>query len=104
MGGALPYFASRGLRFGNQVIFTYGPLGYLTGYAYVDYLSSQRVFWEFAIKAGFVILFCTLLRSLSIWRALALAVSIILFLGNYVRSVRFCNRVGGIASVWSRQR
>ena len=81
--GALPYFAQRGLRFGTDIIFTYGPLGHLSTYAYTGYLSSERMIWEFVSRGCEAVLITWALLKLRLVIRIGLAVCILFFLGNY---------------------
>jgi hypothetical protein len=54
--GALSYFAFKKLQFGKDVIFTYGPLGYITTDTYWGYLLASRVGFELLLKGVFALL------------------------------------------------
>ena len=102
--GALPYFAHRGFRFGTDVIFTYGPLGHFVGYAYTGYLTTERTLWEFVVKAFAAALFCWALCELRLIIRVALAVCIILLLGNYEEAYAFMIAVTGLMLLRSPER
>jgi len=50
---ALSYFTARRRQFGSEVIFTFGPLGYLYTDVYAGYLFESKVVFELLIKAIF---------------------------------------------------
>ena len=56
--GALIYFAARGLQFGKDVVFTYGPFGHLISFVYTGDLFGSRISWELASETLFAGLFC----------------------------------------------
>ncbi len=58
--GALSYFAFKKLQFGKDVIFTYGPLGYITADTYSGYLLASRVGFELLLKGVFALLMAAL--------------------------------------------
>ena len=58
--GALSYFAFKKLQFGKDVIFTYGPLGYITTDTYSGYLLASRVGFELLLKGVFALLMTSL--------------------------------------------
>jgi hypothetical protein len=58
--GALSYFVFKGLQFGKDVIFTYGPLGYITTDTYSGYLLASRVGFELLLKGVFALLMAAL--------------------------------------------
>lgn len=58
--GALSYFAFKKLQFGKDVIFTYGPLGYITTNTYSGYLLASRVGFDVALKGVVALLAATL--------------------------------------------
>ncbi len=67
--GSLLHFSALGLQFGKDVIFTYGPLGYLTAFIYTGELFTARVTWEFASKTAFAAILCgTMMRLPRLWR------------------------------------
>jgi hypothetical protein len=102
--GALPYFAHRGFRFGTDVIFTYGPLGHFAGFAYTGYLTTERTLWEFVMKGLATALFCWALRELRPVIRVALAVCIILLLGNYEEAYAFTIALTGLMLLVSPER
>jgi hypothetical protein len=53
---ALSYFADQHMQFGKDVIFTYGPLGYLYSPYYSGHLIKNRIILELVAKAVIVIL------------------------------------------------
>lgn len=62
--GALSYFAFNGLQFGKDVIFTYGPWGYVMGETYSGYLLPSRVGLDVALKGVFALLMAVLAMRL----------------------------------------
>jgi hypothetical protein len=58
--GVLSYFAFKRLQFGKDVIFTYGPLGYITTDTYSGYLLGSRVVFELLLKGVFALLMVVL--------------------------------------------
>ena len=54
--GALSYFASRGLQSGKDVVFTFGPLGYLTTDTYSGYVVASRIGFDLVLKGVFALL------------------------------------------------
>lgn len=58
--GALSYFVFKGLQFGRDVIFTYGPLGYTTVDTYSGYLLASRIGIDLALKGVVALLAATL--------------------------------------------
>jgi hypothetical protein len=58
--GALSYFAFKKLQFGKDVIFTYGPLGYITSDTYSGYLLASRFGFELLLKGVFASLMAAL--------------------------------------------
>jgi hypothetical protein len=68
--GALVHFSARGLQFGREVIFTFGPLGYLTSHAYTGELFTVRILWTVLSSAVFAaILTLAVFRLPLLWRA-----------------------------------
>ncbi len=68
--GVLSYFAFKGLQFGKDVIFTYGPLGYITTDTYSGYLLASRVGFELLLKGVFAVLMVAValrLRAILRW-------------------------------------
>lgn len=102
--GALPYFAHRGFHFGTDVIFTFGPLGHFVSYAYTGYFTTERTLWEFVIKALATALFCWVLCELRPVIRVALAVSIILLLGNNEEAYSFTITLTGLMLLRSLER
>ena len=69
--GAEPSSTSppRGLQFGKDVIFTYGPLGHLIAFVYTGELFAARIVWEFVSKTVFAAILCgTVMRLPWLWR------------------------------------
>ncbi len=58
--GALSYFVFKGLQFGRDVIFTYGPLGYITTDTYSGHLLASRIGFDLALKGVFALLMAAL--------------------------------------------
>ena len=58
--GALSYFVFKGLQFGRDVIFTYGPLGYITTDTYSGHLLASRIEFDLALKGVFALLMAAL--------------------------------------------
>lgn len=54
--GALSYFVFKGLQFGKDVIFTYGPLGYVITDTYSGYLLASRIGLDLILKGVFALL------------------------------------------------
>ncbi|TAK97699.1 MAG: hypothetical protein EPO07_12840, partial [Verrucomicrobia bacterium] len=48
--GVLSYASERGLQFGRDVVFTYGPLGYLKNQVYASSGLAERLIWEIFFK------------------------------------------------------
>jgi hypothetical protein len=53
---ALSYFSDQHMQFGKDIIFTFGPMGYLYSSTYSGYLIESRIIWELLSKALMVIL------------------------------------------------
>ena len=67
--GALTHFSARGLQFGRDVVFTYGPLGHLISQVYTGELFFARMTWEVVSKTIFVLVLVGTLVSLPrFWR------------------------------------
>ena len=94
--GALPYFAHRGLHFGTDIIFTFGPLGHFIGYAYSGYLTTERTIWELAIKGFIAGLICWSMSELRLAIRIILAACILLFLGNFEEVYSFAIVLSGL--------
>jgi hypothetical protein len=77
--GALSYFGFKGLQFGKDVIFTYGPLGYITTDTYSGYLLASRVGFELLLKSVFALLMAALALRLRAVLRLWLIVNIAFF-------------------------
>lgn len=77
---SLVYFAERGVQFGHDVIFSYGPLGYLVSESYIGTkISSARIVWTFAAPTMLTIVAVTAIAHLS-WRwRIATALYMLLF-------------------------
>jgi hypothetical protein len=58
--GALSYFAFKRLQFGKDVLFNYGPLGYITTDTYSGYLLARWVGFELLLKGVFALLMTAL--------------------------------------------
>ncbi|MGO9246039.1 MAG: hypothetical protein ACLP0A_01690 [Verrucomicrobiia bacterium] len=58
--GALSHFVFKGLQFGRDVIFTYGPLGYITADTYSGHLLASRIGFDLALKGVFALLMAAL--------------------------------------------
>jgi len=58
--GALSYCASKGLQFGKDVVFTFGPLGYLTTDTYSGYAVASRIGCDLVLKGVFGLLLTAL--------------------------------------------
>ncbi len=63
--GALSYFAARGLQWGTEVIFTFGPLGYLYSHFYSGYLIQSKIIIEILLKFVFALLLLFTARPLT---------------------------------------
>jgi hypothetical protein len=77
--GVLSYFVYKGLQFGKDTIFTYGPLGYITADTYSGYLLASRIGFDVVLKGVFALLMAALalrLRPVLRWW---LAVNIVFF-------------------------
>jgi hypothetical protein len=51
----LVYAHQRGLQFGREIVFTFGPLGFLNSYIYPDGVPFIKTLWETAGKLAFAI-------------------------------------------------
>src|SRR5258708_39817205 len=71
----LSYANEHGLRFGTDIIFTYGPLGFLTGRYFFPHAADLRVVFDvlvcFVTAAGVCLIAC---RFSAIWKWLLLRV------------------------------
>jgi hypothetical protein len=66
---ALTHFSAQGLQFGRDIVFTYGPFGYLVSPVFTGELFSAKIIWELVSKTIFVgILAFTLIRLPGFWR------------------------------------
>lgn len=62
---ALSYFAAQQRQFGSEVIFTFGPLGYLYPDVYAGYVFESKVVFELLIKALFAGLLVNVIKRSS---------------------------------------
>jgi hypothetical protein len=77
--GALSYFTFKGLQFGKDVIFTYGPWGYITVDTYSGYLLPSRVGLDVVLKGVFALLMAALAMRLRPALRWWFAMNIVLF-------------------------
>jgi hypothetical protein len=103
--GALSYFAEKGMQFGQEVIPTYGPLGYLVPEIYDGTFFNRKLIWELLSKlviAGIVIWLARHLPILN--RVLFLSFIWILSprFGNSYPEVLFYFAIAGAGLILSR--
>ena len=80
--GALSYFANQGFQYGRDVIYTFGPLGYLISPIYSGYAFGARIAWEIGSSIAFAaILTLAFFRLPAFWRAPFLLFSLLFFYG-----------------------
>lgn len=58
--GVLSYVVFKGLQFGKDIVFTYGPLGYVTTDTYSGYLLASRIGFDLALKGVFALIMVAL--------------------------------------------
>jgi len=56
----LSYALNHNLQFGKDIIFTYGPLGYLMGRTYTSIHFTSHILWQFFSAAVFA---CIIVRT-----------------------------------------
>lgn len=93
----LGYAAVHPLQFGSDLVFTYGPLGYLLGATNIGELHAHHVLWQIfsnALLAGVLVF---ILQRLAAWRAVTCAVGVLLLCAPFPDVVHMLMiLVGGI--------
>lgn len=79
----LGYARLHHLQFGTEIVFTYGPWGYLTMPYMLPELFGDRVAWEFLFKAGLAMAVTLCAARLPWWRALMLIIFSALMLAMF---------------------
>jgi hypothetical protein len=73
-GAVLVYAREKGLQFGRDIVFTYGPLGFLAIHYFSPYAAVARIFFEIAFGLGIATGLCLLAWRLTLpWRIAMLA-------------------------------
>src|SRR5438045_886585 len=76
-GAALSYAHEKGLQFGSQIVFTYGPLGFLTIPYFCSHAAAARLATDFTLCFGIMMGVCLLAWQLGVfWRWLLLGLFI----------------------------
>lgn len=71
----------KGLSFGHDIVFTYGPLGFLSVEYFSPAVPMERIFWEIGFKLLMALGLCLLAwRMPFVWRLVALAAFVFLSL------------------------
>ena len=85
----LVYAHAHGWQFGTQIVFTWGPWGFLCSEFHLGALGAvQKLLWETAGKLGLAFALLRLLREFPLWRRV-LVVCAWVFLTDYILDVSF---------------
>jgi hypothetical protein len=81
---------SAGLQFGRDIIFTWGPWGFLNSLYHVGRLETGPILiWQVAGQLGIALALVTLTRALTLWRRAAFIVALLAFHGLFQDTVYF---------------
>ncbi len=71
---------TQGWQFGRDVVFTYGPWGFLLGNCHLGHEGALvRLLWEFAGQLGLAVALVRLIRDVTLWRRVGFVAAVALF-------------------------